>query len=756
MARLSDNQIRDITRLLEEGKPLPDKYRFLLFGDDREVELVWNGKSHDVTNIVLPFQTIEHVDEPRSERDVKAQPDLFDLATGRQLKGWTNKLIWGDNKFILSSLRNGPLREEIEKNGGIKLIYIDPPFDVGADFTMDVQIGEETIEKEPNVLEEVAYRDTWAKGEDSFLSMIHERVVLMKDLLSSCGSIYVHCDWRLVGVLRSVMDEVFGKENFLNQIVWKRRGGNASTKSNKLENAVDYLLHYQKSESFVQNFQYTNAGSEDYIANNFTHSDPDGRRYRLSPLNNPAPRPTLRYEFMGHKPHPNGWSVSKPVLQKMFEENKLVFPKKKGGRVNRKQYLDEWKGYAIDSLWTDIPPVAPSGKERLDYPTQKPIALIERILKSSSNPGDLVCDFFVGSGTTAAVAEKLGRKWICSDLGKFSIHTARKRLISVQRELKKENNNYRAFEVLNLGKYEREFFVSGLSELDEKSAQHVKNNRELAFNALILQAYQAESVSGFRTFRGKKNNRLIAIGPVNMPVSRLFAEQVVTECVEKGITKADLLAFEFEMGLFPSIQDEASNKGVDLVLKQIPKEVFDKRAVDRGEAKFHDVAYIDVKAHIEGNSIAIELTNYSVFYTQGITSLTEESLKRGKSLVVVENGQVLKISKDKDGITNPREILTKQWSDWVDYWSIDFDYESKKEIIYERDPNTGEDIPKWTGSYIFENEWQSFRTRQDRSLELKSVPFETASGRRKIAVKVVDIFGNDTMKVIDMTIGGKI
>ena len=147
--KLSDNEIRDITRLLEEGKPLPDKYRFMLFGDDREIELVWNGKSGDVTNVVLPFQTIEHIDEPRPEKDVAAQPDLFDLATGRQLKGWTNKLIWGDNKFILSSLKNGPLREEIETNGGIKLIYIDPPFDVGADFTMDVEIGEETFEKKP-------------------------------------------------------------------------------------------------------------------------------------------------------------------------------------------------------------------------------------------------------------------------------------------------------------------------------------------------------------------------------------------------------------------------------------------------------------------------------------------------------------------------------------------------------------------------------------------------------------------------------
>jgi hypothetical protein len=155
-ARLPDKDIRDITQLLERGDPLPDKYRFTLFGDDREIELVWNGESSEVTNVVLPFQTIEDVDEPRPEKAVQAQPDLFDLATGRQLKGWTNKLIWGDNKFILSSLKNGPLREEIEANGGIKLIYIDPPFDVGADFTMDIEVGDETLARESNVLEELA------------------------------------------------------------------------------------------------------------------------------------------------------------------------------------------------------------------------------------------------------------------------------------------------------------------------------------------------------------------------------------------------------------------------------------------------------------------------------------------------------------------------------------------------------------------------------------------------------------------------
>src|SRR3989344_1191086 len=181
---LSDNEKRDLIKYIEAGKDLPDKYRFLLFADKQEVELVWNGKTNEVTNVVLPFQVIEQVDEPRSEKEAKLQRTLFDLDTrGRQLKGWTNKLIWGDNKLILSSLKNGPLRQEIDEQGGIKLIYIDPPFDVGADFSMNIEIGDEQFTKKPNVLEELAYRDTWGKGADSFIAMIYERLSLMRDLL---------------------------------------------------------------------------------------------------------------------------------------------------------------------------------------------------------------------------------------------------------------------------------------------------------------------------------------------------------------------------------------------------------------------------------------------------------------------------------------------------------------------------------------------------------------------------------------------
>src|SRR6266851_173271 len=225
MPRLTEQEQQEIIRFLEADKPLPDKFRFLLFEDKREVELVWNGKTSEVSNIVLPFQVIEQVDEPRAEKpeDTAPQLDLFSTdSRGRQLKGWTNKLIWGDNKLILSSLKNGPLREEIEKQNGIKLIYIDPPFDVGADFSMDIEIGGDTFTKKPNILEEIAYRDTWGKGADSFIAMIYERLVLMRDLLAENGSIYVHCDQRVNGLIRGALDEIFGIDNFKNNISWQR------------------------------------------------------------------------------------------------------------------------------------------------------------------------------------------------------------------------------------------------------------------------------------------------------------------------------------------------------------------------------------------------------------------------------------------------------------------------------------------------------------------------------------------------------
>jgi DNA modification methylase len=728
--KLNDNEIRDINRYLEEGKPLPENYRFLLFEDKREVELVWNGKTNEVCNVVLPFQVIEQVDEPRAEKNVSFQKTLFDIDyRGRQQKGWTNKLIWGDNKLILSSLKNGPMREEIEKQGGIKLIYIDPPFDVGADFSMNIEIGDEQFTKAPGVLEELAYRDTWGRGADSFIAMIYERLSLMRDLLAEDGSIYVHCDWRVNSYIRLILDEIFGKNNFLSEVTWLRSSSTGSSKaiSRKFPSNHDTIILYSKSKNYTY-FRQFKPYSEEYLAR-FKYDDGDGRGfYRISDLN----------------------TYSEDTLQRLKRENKLLHPKKPGGNYSYKRYLSETEGIVIDDVWSDINFVNPMAIENLGYATQKPEALIERIIKASSNEGDIVADIFCGSGTTLAVAEKLGRKWIGADLGKFAIHTTRKRMIGVQRELKKAGTDYRAFEVLNLGKYERQHYIGVNPNLRDEEKEKQLAQKENDFLNLILYAYRADKVEGFRTFHGKKANRLVAVGPINLPVTRLFVEEVILECRAKHITKVDVLAFEFEMGLFPNIQEEAKSKGIDLAMKYIPRDVFDKRAVEKNQVVFHDVSFIEVKPHMKGNSVAVELTDFSVFYNQDSIAHAEASLKNGSNKIVVENGQIIKVIKDKNGIIT-RETLTKKWTDWIDYWSVDFDFENKKEIIQRRnEDNQIEEV--WTGDFVFENEWQSFRTKKNRTLELISVFKECTKGRRKIAVKVVDIFGNDTMKIIEVTI----
>ncbi len=379
------------------------------------------------------------------------------------------------------------------------------------------------------------------------------------------------------------------------------------------------------------------------------------------------------------------------------------------------------KGILRPDIWTDISQLRgySNTDEGQDYPTQKPEKLLETIITASSNRNDLVADFFVGSGTTAAVAEKLGRKWIVTDLGKFAIHTTRKRMIGVQRELKAEGKDYRAFEVLNLGKYERQHFIGVNPNLRDAEKEKQLDEKEAAFVDLILRAYRAERTEGFRTFQGKKAGRLVAVGPVNLPVTRLFVEEIILECREKHITRADILGFEFEMGLFPNVLDEARDKGIDIAPKYIPAEVFDKRAVERNQVVFHDVAAIEVTPRVKGNQVAVALTDFSVFYSQDSIANAEATLKNKASKIVVDRGQIVKVSKDDKGIVT-REPLTKKWTDWIDYWAVDFNFENKREIIRIKSEATGEWEEVWTGEYIFENEWQSFRTKKDRSLELES------------------------------------
>ena len=707
--KLTDNEKRDVVKYLEAGKPLPEKYRFLLFDNDREVELLWNGKTNEVTNVVLPFQVIEQIDEPRSDAKFGNQNSLFDT-TGRQITGWTNKLIWGDNKLILSSLKNGPLRKEIEAQGGLKLIYIDPPFDVGADFSMDIKIGdgddEESFTKKPSVIEEIAYRDTWGKGADSFIAMIYERLKLMHGLLAEDGSIYVHCDYRVSSHMRLVLDEIFGKDNFINEIIWDKGFRGTESKRN-FQKSHETIFYYVKSERFIWNQQ--GQPYKDENLGRYNKIDEFGKKYAL--IKRVKTDGTIYYG--------------------------KTYPKEQGKNIN--------------DVIGHVSTMASTDRERLDYPTQKPEDLIEILINTSSNEGDLVADFFVGSGTTLAVAEKLGRKWIGSDLGKFGVHTSRKRLIGVQRELKKENKNFRAFEILNVGRYERENFLATNNDLrsEEKSKQAERKEKE--FVKLILSAYKAEPVESFVNVIGKKRDRLVAVGPINTPVSSKLVQDIVKECKEKGITKIDVLGFDYEMGLDFS---QYKHQGVDIAFRIIPREVFDKKAVEKGQVKFYDVAFIEAKPIIKGRGndkeISIELTDFSVFYNQDDSGEIAEALRPGGSKVVVEDGQVVKISKDKKTEEISKEILTKKWSDWIDYWAVDFDFASRKEII--KIVENGKEKEVWTGDYIFDNEWQSFRTKKNRNLDLVTSPKVATKGKHKIAVKVVDIFGNDTTKVVEVNI----
>ena len=415
----------------------------------------------------------------------------------------------------------------------------------------------------------------------------------MHDLLADDGSVYVHCDWRVTGNIRQVLDEIFGKENIRNELIWVFTGP-GSPGMRQFNRKHNTIYWYTKSgDRWIFSDMSIRIPHHDKTADNFK----DG------------------LEGSG------------------FRGDSYELPK---GKVP-----ESWWKLAI------APRFPVDGIKRVGYPTEKPWALVERIINTSSGVNDLVADFFCGGGVVPAVAEFLGRRWIAADLGKFAIHTTRKRMIGAQRQLKAEGKDYRAFEILNLGKYERQHYVGVNPNLREAEQQKQLEEKEAAFVDLILRAYRAEKTDGFQTFHGKKAGRLVTVGPVNLPVTRLFVEEVILECRKKHITRVDILGFEFEMGLFPNVLDEARAKGIDIAPKYIPAEVFDKRAVEKNQVVFHDVAAIEVRPHVKKNSVAVELTDFSVFYSQDSIASVEATLKNNGRKIVAEKGQIVKVSKDK-------------------------------------------------------------------------------------------------------------
>ena len=495
-----------------------------------KTELIWVGK-YDAAGrkvapvrVKLPFQTVETVNESSQQRQMAL--DLF--STGREAE-WRNRLIWGDKKYVLPALLE-------EFAGQVDLIYIDPPFNVGADFSFAATVPDDPdadngaaaiFTREPSIIEVKAYRDTWGRGFDSYLQWFWETAVLLRELLSDDGTLYVHLDYNIGHHAKTVLDEVFGRDNFRNEVAWKRTSAHANV-SARFGNVHDVILYYTKSERFTWNQQYA-PYSKEYVETFFDQVDERGRRYARRDLTAGMDRASKGqiYTWKGITPPASRcWVYTKDKMDGLDAEGRIHWPKKSGGMPRLKLYPEDLPGIPLQDMWADFSQLHNLSAERLGYPTQKPEALLERIVRTSSNENDLVLDCFCGSGTTAAVAEKLNRRWITCDLGRFAIHTARKRLLGIE--------NVKPFVVQNLGKYERQAWQAAEFGGAAQAAAVIANYRRF-----ILELYGARPLEGYAWLHGIKHGRMVHVGAVDAPISPGDVTQIALEFRKARGTGAD-------------------------------------------------------------------------------------------------------------------------------------------------------------------------------------------------------------------------
>lgn len=626
-------------------------------------ELVWEGKYDEfgnrreveVASYSMPLQLIETIDEPRSR--MQAQGSFFDTEKAHR-DDFRNKLIWGDNKLALASL----LREF---QGAIDLIYIDPPFDVGADFSAKVPIGDkkDTIEKEPSILEMVAYRDTWGRGTGSFASMVYERVAIMKDLLTEDGSICVHCDWHASHIIRAILNDVFGSSNFQNEIVW---------------------WYYNKMQGNVGRF----ASNHDVI---FWYSK--SKKKKFSAIREQREE-TKKQQKRVWDPE------TKSLKQARDEEGNLI-------------YYDEDER-TIDDVWR-IPYLMPADKtENVGYETQKPVELVGRIIDALCPDDGIVLDAFCGSGTTLVAAEGLranrdvagkksfsfapSRKWIGCDIGRFSIHTTRKRLINIQRQLFEAKRPYRSFDVFNLGRYERQWWQ-----------QEALKGAEDEHRNIVLNFFRAEPLPNAPSplIHGRKATAFIHVDGIDSIFSREEAKAVAQAVKAAGGKQVHCLAWDFEMDIRQAIAGIETELDVKIRLHRIPREIMEKNRTE--VPPFFEVALLEAEPVIrkgpKGNTVEIKLKNF-------LPSLTEVPSKELEAL---------------------QERAMTSGFDFIDFWAIDFD---------------------WVPGKPFNHHWQDYRTRKDRSLKTVS-DAEYAydnPGKYTACIKVVDVFGCDTSITVEIEV----
>jgi len=436
---------------------------------------------------------------------------------GDEVAGWRNRIYWGDNLQVMSHLLK-------HFRGQVQLVYIDPPFDSKAEYKKRIQLRGQSLSNDQSVFEEKQYNDIWTN--DEYLQFMYERLILIKELLSEDGNLFLHCDDTRNYLLRAILEEVLGSQ-FRNEIIWKRTTstGLAQKRCGTLH---DTIYWYSKSSSYIFNMQY-HEYEESYLKR--ARKDESGRLYIPIPTGNPGPRPNLYYEYKGYWPHPNGYKWTREKMVEFDNQGRLIFPEDKTGRIQFKQYLDEMQGVKLQDIWIDIPAVNPVASERLDYPTQKPEALLERIIRASSNPGDIVFDCFMGSGTTQAVAMKLGRRFIGADINLGAVQITTRRLIQVAEQIRQnppqpvptgaaEDDDdpaapttpptfYTGFEVYNVNHYD--IFRNPLEAKD-----------------LLLQALEINRMPAGHLFDGERDGRLVKIMPVNRIATRQDLNELLT------------------------------------------------------------------------------------------------------------------------------------------------------------------------------------------------------------------------------------
>lgn len=570
-----------------------------------------------------------------------------------------NRLIYGDNLLAMAALLAGD-DETPSLRGKIDLIYIDPPFDSKADYRTKITLPGTTIDQRPTVAEQFAYSDAWANGTASYLEMITPRLVLMRELLSDSGSIYVHLDWHVGAYVRLVMDEVFGRNNLRREIVWDRgnpSGGKA--KANNWIHAHDGIMFYTKNldHHFTKLYE---PYSQEYIDERFTNDDEDGRG---------------RYRLQG------------------------------SGQALRKQYLSESKGRAYTSVW-QLPNINVMAQERTDYGTQKPEKLLERIIAASCPEGGLVADFFVGSGTTAAVAERLGRRWIATDLGKPATMITRKRLVEM---------------------YAKPFLYQAIGDYQVEQARSTLGRKfkvgELA--QTVLSIYGAlplppeENVNGSLGYLPGEKTLVMVDSPSRLTtVSTLRRAQGYRESKLGGFEKVIVLGWNFSASIGHDVT--ALNDGTNLDVRVIPPDLLDrlkKRGKENlvGEIRFSTLQYL--QGHIESHTRSGETEDLEVV-------LDNYVLLSPDAISLADEGRVAVL-----------EVMNREPLALIEYWAVDPDYDGE----------------------MFRSTWQDYRgnTANDND-ELRTVTrahltVPTRNESRSVCVRAVDVFGFESEIVLDLS-----